>query len=153
MIKHIKISEERGDTSAKYRVDFDRKYTVSTFVDMLLEERIDAWGNVCVAVDPEKPHKLDNPSLWYNRGHIERRETYENVMAEYGNRVIRKAEGDGAWSRMDYTLWLEEEKKEDPEEMPEEEENEENTGIPEEIKKDERRTYYENIRARKHRKK
>lgn len=99
MFKLEQNGRVRGDCTAPYRVELDKEYTVSEFVQTVLT--IDReWGYIGIYC---KDEIFGKPTCEYKWGKL----LYalpDNVL----NKKIVDVKADGGWSRMDYLLWIEE---------------------------------------------
>ena len=100
--------------NTEYSVDFDKKYSINSFAEMLLTERANEWGNVSIVVDPERPYKFDNPSFWYRNGRLDDEKRFKEIVESFGKKPVIKAIAYGGYFRMDYTLWIGEEAPDEP---------------------------------------
>lgn len=93
-----------GDCMAGYRVDLDKEYTLQEFIDAILTNKKDDWGEIKIA-------KRNSP--WYRHPCIDYR--YGNVISKpnipeevFGYKV-KSVTAHGGWSAMDYIVTLEKE--------------------------------------------
>lgn len=90
---------ERGDCTAPYWVELDKKYTVEEFIQTVLTRK-DEWG--CIRIHQRPPvSRFDYPACNYRYGKL-----LTNLPKEYLDKTIKFAEADGGWTRMDYVLYL-----------------------------------------------
>lgn len=89
-----------GDCTCGYDVKLDREYTVAGFVNTVLKKYANEWG-----IFEVKRGSKAVGSFEYSYGNL----TGEPNRV-YGAHKIKEVYASGGWSRMDYVLYLEEEK-------------------------------------------
>lgn len=102
MFKLIQTSRIFGDETSFYDVVLDKEYTVKEFIDAVLSERSDEWGEISIS----KERCLNaSPSIEYRYGNIVSDPTVMDIVLD---RKITSVKAHGGWSLMDYWLGLEE---------------------------------------------
>jgi len=101
----------RGDDTEPYSIRFIRKDmpTVREFVDYILVDMKNTWGEVCITTNSSIK------SVWQLLGVLDNRIKYshsklingEDVLDKYGDRKIIFASADGGWTKYDYVLVVE----------------------------------------------
>lgn len=101
MFKLNHIGGPYGDETSRYDVILGKEYTVSEFINTVLDECKDEWG--CIGI--HKPRTIfGDPCVDYFHGDFK---TDPSVMDEYANRKIKHVMAHGGWSNMDYRIYLE----------------------------------------------
>ena len=87
--------------SAPYAVIFSRECTIREFIDYVVSNRLDEWGDIRVV---DRTHKwYECPKCDYRKGQL------ISDYPEYDlDRKVLKADAIGGWSNMDYFLFTEE---------------------------------------------
>lgn len=86
-----------GDCTARYRVDLDKEYTLQEFIDAILTNKKDEWGEIKI----EKRN-----CVWYRHGNIIGK---SNIPEEVFGYKVKSVIASGGWTVMDYTVALEKE--------------------------------------------
>lgn len=93
-----------GDCTAGYRVDLDKEYTLQEFIDAILTNKKDDWGEIKIA---------KRNCAWYLYPHIDYRYgdviSHPNIPEEAFGYKVKSATARGGWSVMDYFITLEKE--------------------------------------------
>ena len=105
MFKFIEKGPERGDCTAPYKIELDKKYTVLTFIQEVLRNKPNEWGYIGI-----KSHDPDG--LFFGKPRIEYRggevlggiENMPIYFVELLTTNVKSASADGGWTRMDYLL-------------------------------------------------
>lgn len=93
-----------GDCTAGYRVCLDKEYTLQEFVDAILTNKKDEWGEIKIA--KRNCPWYDYPSIDYRNGNIT---NTPNIPEEVFGYKVKSATAHGGWSAMDYIVTLEKE--------------------------------------------
>ena len=99
----VQTAPEAGDCTAPYDIRFSKQLTVREFVNEVLQQN--EWGYIDVydPNDEENWHRKKNCSCFYRQDEI-KTSFPEDIL----DKVIISATAHGGWTRMDYTLTLEE---------------------------------------------
>lgn len=100
MFELIQNTPVGGDCTCGYDVKLDREYTVAGFVNTVLKKYANEWG-----IFEVKRGSNTIDSFEYSYGKLASESN--NVYQDY---KIKEVYASGGWSRMDYVLYLEEEK-------------------------------------------
>ena len=90
MFKMIACTSTGGDCTCGYNVILDREYTVEDFVNTILTEKNNEWGNI----------DIYNYRCEYNNGKL----ITKTFPEEYLQKKVTKVSASGGWTRMDYVL-------------------------------------------------
>lgn len=100
MFKLIQNTPVGGDCTCGYDVKLDREYTIEEFINTVLKNYANEWG-----IFEVKRGSNTIDSFEYSYGKLASESN--NVYQDY---KIKEVYASGGWSRMDYVLYLEEEK-------------------------------------------
>lgn len=101
MIDLVYKSGPFGDETSYYNVRTDAAFVVQ-FIEQVLKERGNEWGEICLA--KEGSHAHDICVCEYRYGKITRRATeYDS----YGVAKIKSISANGGWSAMSYEIQVE----------------------------------------------
>lgn len=90
-----------GDCSRAYDVILDKEYTVEDFINVILSERFDEWGSIEIY---ELYRQVSRFSCEYKYGKM----MASSLPDEYLRKKIFKVSAHGGYTRMDYTLLVDE---------------------------------------------
>ena len=102
MINLIYESGPFGDQTYNYDVNTDAK-TVGEFIDMVLSERVDEWGQFCIRKE-ENPFDGSICVCDYSNGKVGRK---AKDLDAYRNAKIKSIFANGGWSAMGYDITVE----------------------------------------------
>ncbi len=85
--------ESHGDCTSSYSISLDKEYTVGEFIDTVLKEKSDEWGDIEV---------VNEGSHSYSKGRL----SYGNFPLEILSKNIKKAMSHGGWTNMDYLIYI-----------------------------------------------
>lgn len=91
-----------GDCMAGYRVFLDKEYTLQEFVDAILTNKKDEWGEIRIAKTNCPWHLY--PRFDYRYGNITSK---PNIPEEVFGYKVKSATARGGWTAMDYIVTLE----------------------------------------------
>ena len=91
-----------GDETCNYEVEMPSK-TVGDFVDTVLKERKNEWGEVCIRSN--KGYEYDACLCSYKKGSIERAATNYD---EYAKLHVKDVKANGGWGKMSYDVFVDE---------------------------------------------
>ena len=99
MFRLIISGPTRSDCTAPYDVVLDRAYTVAEFIETVLQQK-DEWGYIIIRQRP--------PVSWFDYPRCEYRcgELLSKLPDLYSDQLVKLAEADGGWTRMDYILYV-----------------------------------------------
>lgn len=92
MFTLTQVTQIFGDCTAGYRVDLDKEYTVSEFINEVLREKTNEWGSFEI--------KRFMLKAEYRHGEIIESDFDENILSA----KILSVAATGGWSRMDYII-------------------------------------------------
>lgn len=92
MFTLTQVTQTFGDCTAGYRVDLDKEYTVSEFINEVLKEKPNEWGYFEI--------KRFMLKAEYRHGEIIESDFDENILSA----KILSVAATGGWSRMDYII-------------------------------------------------
>lgn len=84
---------EGGDCTRPYKVILDRAYTVRTFIETVLNERGNEWGDIIIN------NAYGKPSIEYRYGKLQN-ELKKSVL----DKPVISVKASGGWTRMDYVI-------------------------------------------------
>ena len=96
-MRFTKIGKERGDCTCDYHVTEYRSLTVRDFVDEVLCTYPNEWGYISVGGS-----FVFHPHCEYRFGKL-----LSALSDDLLDKRIMRVDGDGGWSRMDYSLYVE----------------------------------------------
>lgn len=89
-----------GDACSSYDVMLDHEYTVQEFVEEVLKEKQDEWGNFTITTDFHYTYTNQKDSCQYKYGKI----TDDFKNAETKSQIISEVKAHGGWTAMDYFI-------------------------------------------------
>ena len=92
MITLTQVTPTGGDCTAGYRVDLDKEYTVSEFIEEVLQRFSNEWGYFCI--------KNLFTRIEYRSGKLIENMIEGNVLSA----KIVSVTANGGWSSMDYNI-------------------------------------------------
>lgn len=98
MFKLFQSTSVGSDCTCAYDVELDKEYTAADFVAAVLKDNVEEWGKFRIK---KKTNAID--SFEYRYGKL-----INSPFNASLNYKIQKAYASGGWSRMDYTLYIEE---------------------------------------------
>lgn len=101
MFRFIQCTPTGGDCCAGYRIDLDKEYTVESFINTVLSERTNEWGDIGIR---SKGKAYGIPQCCYRYGKIATNSLPKEVLSK----GISNVSASGGWTRMDYILELQE---------------------------------------------
>ena len=106
MFTLIQCTPTRGDCTAGYEVDLDKEYTLQEFIDAILTNKKDEWGEIKIAKRNCPWYRY--PSIGYHYGNITSK---PNIPEKVFGYKVKTVTADGGWTTMDYIVTLEKEVK------------------------------------------
>lgn len=89
-----------GDACSSYDVKLDKAYTVQEFIEKVLKEKTDEWGNFTITTDFQYIYKNQKDNCKYKHGKI----TDGFKKPETTKKFISKVIAHGGWTNMDYFI-------------------------------------------------
>lgn len=93
-----------GDCMAGYIVTLDKEYTLQQFVDAVLTNKKDDWGEIKIAKRNTPWYRY--PCIGYQRGNIIGE---ANIPEKVFGYKVKSVIANGGWTLMDYIISLEKE--------------------------------------------
>lgn len=90
--------------TAEYRVDLDKEYTLYEFIDAILTNKKDEWGEIKIA--KRNCPWWHYPRIDYRYGNITSK---PNIPEKVFGYKVKSATARGGWTTMDYFVTLEKE--------------------------------------------
>ena len=106
MFRLIQCTPTRGDCTAGYEVDLDKEYTLQEFIDAILTNKKNEWGEIKIVKRNCPWHRY--PSIGYRYGNITSK---PNIPEKVFGYKVKTVTADGGWTVMDYIVTLEKEVK------------------------------------------
>ena len=106
MFRLIQCTPTRGDCTAGYEVDLDKEYTLQEFIDAILTNKKDEWGEIKIAKRNCPWYR--HPSIGYRYGNITSK---PNIPEKVFGYKVKTVTANGGWTAMDYIVTLEKEVK------------------------------------------
>lgn len=98
MFRLRQCTPESSDCTCGYSVELDKEYTVREFVDTVLRERSNEWGNFYIG---DKSPIFNNPEYRYRYGKL-----LKEIPVDILDMRIASVDASGGWTRMDYQMSL-----------------------------------------------
>lgn len=87
-----------GDATSSYNITFPKGMTVKQFIETVLQERADSWGEFRLG------SRIGQLLLTYDRGDVDN--IFCDNIDEYYTKIVLRVEANGGWGNMDYYLVL-----------------------------------------------
>lgn len=97
-MEFVRTGSERGDCTAPYKVTNYKSTTVREFIDEVIRERSNEWGYFSI----NGGFVLNNDRCEYRYGKL----LYDFPDSSVLDKRIDHINGDGGWSRMDYSIYV-----------------------------------------------
>lgn len=104
MFTLIQCTQTTNDCTTGYRVDFDKEYTLQEFIDAILTNKKDDWGEIKIAKRNCAWYLY--PCIDYQRGNVI---SNPNIPEEVFDYKVKSATARGGWLSMNYIVTLEKE--------------------------------------------
>ena len=104
MFTLIQCTPTRGDCTAGYEVDLDKAYTLQEFIDAILTNKKDEWGEIKIVKRNYPWYRY--PSIGYRYGNITSK---PNIPEKVFGYKVKTVTANGGWTAMDYIVTLEKE--------------------------------------------